>query len=476
MAFKDNRQFVETLEKTGDVVRIKQEIDWDMEAGAIVRRGAELDAPAPFFERIKGYPPGYRMFGVPAVGSRRVAIALGLPPDSPRRALQDEYARRIGHPIKPIIVRSGPCQENILLGDEVNLYRFPAPMVHEGDGGRYIGSWHLLINKEPDSDWANWGMYRVMIHNSNLVGCLIHMGNHGGKIYHLKYAPRRAPMPMAVAIGADPVSSLLAATGIPAGQNEADYAGALQQEPIELVKCQTSDLLVPAHAEIVLEGEMLPGAMLPEGPFGEFTGYRTAWEWRDVCHIKAITYRNDPILTMTNPGVPGRGTQDTPTMFSEAEIKKLLRERGVPVVDVYIPAPAINFMVIVSIRRSSHSNMPTKVKNVIRSYKDFMEKVVVVDEDVDIFNLAEVLHAFATRCHPARGVSIEERDTPSGLCPYLTSEEKQWGRGAGLLLDSTWPAHWSTTMDVPPRVSFNEVYPEEVKQKVLKNWKAYGFR
>lgn len=476
MAFRDNRQFLETLEQTGDALRIKQEVDWDLEAGAICRRAWEVSAPAPFFEKVKDYPAGFRIFGSPVVGQRRLSVALGLAPEAPRKSLQREYERRIQHPIKPIIVKNGPCQENILTGTDVDLYRFPAPMIHEGNGGRYIGTWHLIIIRDPDSDWINWGMYRVMVHNRNNVGILLTMSNQGGRTFFMKYASRKKPMPVAIAIGADPVSSLVAAYIIPAGKNEVDYSGGLSERPVELVKCQTSDILVPANSEIVLEGEVLPEAFIPEGPFGEFTAYRTNWDMREACRIKAITYRNDPILTMSCPGLPGAGGEGSPTaLFYETELKKLLQEHGVPVTDVYIPPEATNFMVIVGIRRTTHSNIAVKVKHVVKSYRDTFDKILVVDEDIDVFNMSDVIHALATRCHPERGVSIDKRDNPSSLTPYLTSEERRWGQGASILFDCTWPSQWEAG-NIPQKISFNEAYPQDIKDKVLKDWKSYGYR
>ncbi len=475
MAFKDNRQFLKALEKSGDAIRIKQEVDWDLEAGAICRRAWELGAPAPFFEKVKDYPAGFRLFGSPVVGQRRIAVAMGLSPDAPRQVLQTEYERRIQHPIKPVIVSTGPCQDNILTGDNVDLFRFPVPMIHEGNGGRYIGTWHLIIIRDPDSDWVNWGMYRVMVHNRNNVGIMLTMSNQGGRIFFMKYAARKKPMPIAIAIGADPVSSLVAAYIIKEGSNEVDYSGALSEQPVELVKCRTSDLLVPAHSEIVLEGEVWPGAAMPEGPFGEFTAYRTSCESRDVCRINAITYRNDPILTMVSVGGPGKGGEGSPTaLFYETELKKLLKEHGVPVTDVYIPPEATNFIVIVGVRRTTHSNMAVKVKHVVKSYRDTFDKIIVVDDDIDVFNLSDVVHALATRCHPERGVSIDKRDNPSSLTPYLTSEERRWGQGASILFDCTWPAQWAAH-NIPQKISFNEAYPDGVKEKVLNDWEKYGF-
>ena len=135
----------------------------------MLRRSAEAGLPAPFFQKVKDYPRGYRLFGGGAAKFSRIAIAMDMDPNTPVKELMEEYLRR-KQPIKPILVNDGPCKENIHIGDEVNLLGFPVPMVHDGDGGRYIGTWHLTISKDFDSDWVNWGMYRHMLHNKNTVG------------------------------------------------------------------------------------------------------------------------------------------------------------------------------------------------------------------------------------------------------------------------------------------------------------------
>lgn len=475
MTFLDNREFIEALLKTGDAIRIKQEVDWDVEIGAIARRARELAQPAPLFEKIRDYP-GCRVFAVPLTTHRRVAVALGLPPDTSPKEMQVEYQRRIDHTIKPIVVSSGPCKENILKGDKVNLFSFPSPLLHEGDGGRYIGSWHLVINQDPHSGWTNWGMYRVMIFNRNTIGILLQASNDGGRIFYQKYASRKKPMPVAIAIGVDPLSSLIATIRIDGGLNEADYSGALHQNPVSLVKCETSDLLVPANSEIVLEGIVQPEVKIPEGPFGEFTGYRTGWGWREACYIQAITFRNNPILTISNPGVAGKGMTESPSIAREILVKDALQKRGIAVTDVYFPPESVGFILVVGIRRTKQGNAAAKVWNTVRSMGLTPDKIFVMDEDVDVFNMSDVLHAFATRCHPVRGISIQSRDTCSALTPYLTTKEREYFLGASVLFDCTWPADWSMENDIPPRITFDVEYSSKVKEKIIRNWSDYGFK
>jgi 4-hydroxy-3-polyprenylbenzoate decarboxylase len=195
MAFRDLRQFIEALERTGDAIRIKEEIDWDVEAGAISRRAYEQQGPAILFDKIKDYPEGYRLFNGSLGTFRRVAISMGLDPDTPVKEIYAEYERREQEPIGPRIVRSGPCKENILLGNQVDLYRLPAPMIHEGDGGRYIGTWDLVVFKDPDSDWFNWGMYRFMIHNHRYMVGFPRYHSHLGMVLTASSCPRTSPCP-----------------------------------------------------------------------------------------------------------------------------------------------------------------------------------------------------------------------------------------------------------------------------------------
>lgn len=475
MAYKDNRSYIAALEKTKDVVHIKKEVDWDNEVGAIVRRANETRAPATFFEKIKDYSTEYRILGGPITNERRLNIAFGFPPEKHLKSLYDEYEKRISNPVKPVVVKDGPCKERVYTGSEVDLFRFPVPMVHDGDGGRYIGTWHIVIVRDPDSEWTNWGMYRAMVHNRRSVSLLLGMSNDAGRIYFTKYASQKKPMPIAMAIGADPLCSMTAAIRFDVLQSEVNFAGGLHGEPIELVKCETSDLLVPAHAEIILEGEISESNRVTEGPFGEFTGYRTNWDWRGAAIIKAITCRKDPIITLANPGVPLSEGSIGPGMGRTVNLKKFLRACGVPVVDVYIPPEAAGMIVIVSVRKFKQANLATLVKNAIlaRDYRE--QKIIVVDEDVDVFNLMEVFHTLATRLHPGRGITVDTKEMAMNLSPFLTAEERKWGQSASVLFDCTWPAEWSKDTDIPPRVSFKDVYSSEIQEKVKREWKEYGF-
>lgn len=180
MGCKDLREYIERLEEEGELVRIEQEIDWDLEVGAIIRRSLDLKAPAPLFENIKGYEKGCRILGAMTGLNRkhnrhfsRLAICMDMDPESKVTEIIEEYLVRKRHPVKPVIMSDGPCKENIDIGDEVDLFKFPSPVIHRGDGGRYIGTWHIVVTKDPDTEWVNWGMYRLMTHDKKTMGELL---------------------------------------------------------------------------------------------------------------------------------------------------------------------------------------------------------------------------------------------------------------------------------------------------------------
>ncbi|MEE8471703.1 MAG: UbiD family decarboxylase [Dehalococcoidia bacterium] len=473
MAYRDNREFVAALEKTGDVVRIQQEVDWDLEAGAIIRRVCEMKQPAPFFERVKDYP-GHRMFGAPLATFRRLAVAMGMDADSEPPVIQDEYERRMDNPIKPKVVSDGPCQENLILGDKVDMLQFPIPMIHEGDGGRYVGSWHMVVTTDPDTGWTNWGMYRMMVHNPRVIAGYMEPHQHQGLVYFRKYVPQNKPMPFAIAIGADPLSSLVASTAFRKDQDEADYAGALAQEPIELVKCHTNDLLVPAQSEIVLEGEVVPGTSLPEGPFGEYPGYRLArMRMSPEYRVKAITHRNNPILTISNPGMPQDDSHVGISLGAAVAVKRAMRAKGIPVAQVNWPPGGVTHLQVVSVTNPTREIIDM-IEAMVLSSRTPICSTIIVDDDVDVFNMDEVWHAFVTKCHPLHG--IRARESTASLTPYLSRQELNEGKGARVIFDCTWPADWDRETEVPPRISFRDAYTQETQDLVTGNWQSYGFK
>jgi 4-hydroxy-3-polyprenylbenzoate decarboxylase len=482
--YKDLREYIAKLDEEGELHSIPEEVDWNLEIGAVIRRSYDLKAPAPFFQKIKDYPKGYRILGAPIGTSNkpnryhsRLAISFGLDPDSTYQEILESYLKKKRNPIKPILVKDGPCKENIQIGKDVDILKFPVPLLHEGDGGRYIGTWHIVVTKDPDSDWVNWGMYRMMVHDKNTVGCT-YVAHDIAMLYQQKYEPRGKPMEFAAVFGTEPVTPLIGATPVPLGVSEADIIGGLRGEPLELIKCETVDLTVPATAEIVIEGTVNPHERREEGPFGEYTGYRAGPKSSQiVVHVSAVTHRNDPILPVSCMGVPVDDAAVIQPFGYAAEVLDELRARKFPVKMVYCPPDAVSHMIIVS-SEIPHPNYAKQVANVIwsaRTRSEMLCYVVVVEDDVDPTNLGEVLHAVTTKAHPDRGIHKDLNTLGHMLLPFLNRQEQRLGVGSHVLFDCTWPKNWPKE-DIPVKSSFNVIYPKDIQEKVLKKWdKEYGY-
>ena len=473
---KDNRKFIEALEKSGDLVRIKRETDWDLEVGAITRRVCEKGAPAPLFENIKGYP-NHRILGTPLATQRRLAVALGLDAGASFKEILATFGERKEKPIKPVIVKNAPCKENIIAEKDINLNDFPVPMIHDGDGGRYF-SWQVLATKDPDSDWINFGMYRFMILNRNHLAGLIGNYTHAGMILYPKYFAKKKSMPFALVSTPEPLTALVAMLRFGPYENEVDFAGGLLQEPVEVTRCETSDILVPANAEMVIEGEILYNETAPEGPFGEFTGYRsTPRENRSVLKVTRITHRNAPILGVSNMGIPVDDSHIGTSIGVSWGMTKILRENGIPITGAYAPPQGLgNEIAIIGVKKKQawSSNIACHIGNLVSTQAwqpGMLTKVFVVDEDVDVYNLDEVWHSIASKLHPARSIKIREDEIGVKIAPYLSYEERLRSKGARVIFDCTWPSEWSDDVEIPAKVSFEKMYPEEVKNRVLDNWK-----
>ena len=484
MAIKDVREFIDRLEDAGELIKIKKEVDWNLEAGAILRKCNETGLPAPFFEKVKDYPKGYRLAGGLLGGSgrehpfRRFAIAMEMDPDTSTEDLVEEIVRRTKTPIKPNIVESGPCKENILLGDDVDLLRFPIPMIHMGDGGRFMATWHITVTKDPDSGWVNWGMYRAeMITPTKMAGMLLFF-RHGGYVYYQKHEPRNEPMPIAVAIGPPPLCGFSSVMCCPAFTDEADMAGALRKEPVNLVKCETSDLYVPADSEIVIEATIMPYDRLEEGPFGEYTGYRVSERTpreRILYRVNAITFRNDPILTFSNMGMPIDESAVCGSLSYSAIYTEDFRSRGYPIRGVFVPPWSWNSIIIST--KKPFGQYVNELASAVWCNPPGREihVVIVVEETVNPFDLYEVYHDLVFRCHPIKGIHKVEGGPVSPLSPYLSAYERYHGLGAGVIYDCTTPNDWP----FPPReVRFTNplMYPEEIQKKVLETWEEYGYK
>src|SRR4030095_2585819 len=218
---------------------------------------------------------GYRTFYGHFSTIRRIALTLGLPLQYERRSdLVKAYYERMQTMtmVKTRVVSDGPVLENVLTGDDVDVLKFPVPLHHERDKARYIGTADLVITKDPHSDGFNLGAYRAQVYDGKTVGCQITEGKHG-RIHRDTYFERGQSMKVAIVCGRDPLLYMLSASPLPRGVSEYDFAGGLRGEPIDVIRGPYTGFPIPADAEIVIEGEAVPGNVKPEGPFGEWMGY-----------------------------------------------------------------------------------------------------------------------------------------------------------------------------------------------------------
>lgn len=474
----DFRQWLQDLQDAGQLVRIDDEIDPLTEAGAIMRLANERLSPAQWFTNPKGAKRGSTLLGGPFATKDRIAMAFGLPPETPYAMLTEAFAEALhGKRIKPRIVDQGICQEHVLTGNDVDLGLLPVAKLHPQDGGPYIGTLNIGVCKNFDSDWTNWGTYRGMVHDRRSTGLWLGPLNQGGQILKKYHAAGKA-MEYAMFFGGDPMHNIMASCGVPPEVSEVDVVGGFRGEPVELVKCKTVDLYVPANAEIVLEGTVSPGDELPEGPFGEYPGYVVSGSNpRPVFRLSAMTFRSDPILPTTCLGTP---VDDSLMWVLEvaSSVKQALRAKGVPMVEVSVPEFSGCHAVVVS-TKTPFAGIPQLIASITWADRNatYFPYVIVVNDDVDPWNLGEVFHAMCTKCNPVNDIYIYPGHLNSPLTPYISAHpQREIGAGGGnVLFDCTWPISLKTD-ERPHRLAFSNTYPEDIKNKVLANFERWGLQ
>jgi UbiD family decarboxylase len=422
----DLREFVARAEEAGELLRV-QGADWDLEMGTLAEivYHARPEPPAILFEDVPGYPKGMRLLSGATNSSKRLAITLGFPvPNHPLDVVRAYRDRMKNHrPIPSKVVSKGAVMENIDRDEAVDLFKFPVPRLHELDGGRYIGTDDLVIMRDPEENWINAATYRSMVQDKNHVGLWISPGKHGRQIRE-KYYRAGKPCPVLISCGHDPLLFLAGGNELKFGVSEFDYAAGHRGEPYEIVHSEIHGLPMPAHAEIVLEGEMRPDVTAQEGPFGEFTGYyASSPSEQPLVHIKRVYFRNDPILSIASPMRPpsdfsfSKCVMKAGMIWDEVERAGL---SGVAGVWVHEFGGARMFNVI-AIKQAypGHARQAGFLAASCQSGSYLGRFVVVVDEDVDPSNLFDVMWAISTRCDPAEDIETFRRAWSGPLDPIL---------------------------------------------------------
>ncbi|MGH3502585.1 MAG: UbiD family decarboxylase [Nocardioidaceae bacterium] len=455
VSWRGTREWLERVAALGEL-RVVRGVDWQRGIGEVTELLDHAEgSPAVLFDEVPGYPAGRRVLvnanGTPA----RQAVTLGLPAEAASHEGLLDFWRRVLEdlrPIPPVEVDDGPILENVVEGEAVDLAAFPVPVWHPDDGGRFIGTASLNILRDPDSQWVNVGTYRNQIFDRDTMGMYISPGKHGLMIRQ-RYLDRGRPCPVVVVVGADPLLFVAAcAEGIAYGQSELDWAGGVQGAPVEVVRGRHTGLPIPAHAEIAVEGWMDPAERHGEGPYGEWMGYYASGTGETpVIRVAAVYHRDDPILLGCPQGKPPHEDNRFLAYLKSALVEQQLRGAGVPrVTGVWMPPESGNrMMVVVAVDQAypGHATQALQVAGQVGASAYSGRMVVVVDPDIDIYNVNDVLWAMLTRADPARDVSVVDRAWSGPLDPAIHPDER--GFNSRLLVDATKPWEWRDRFSEP---------------------------
>ena len=481
--FKDLREYIAFLESKGVLRRITTTVSTDLEITEITDRMVKSGGPALLFENVEGHsmPLLINAFGTIqrsawALGvenldelTSRVRELLGMVKE-PHQGLMAKFKAlgQLAHiaSFQPKTVKNAPCQEVVITGADVDLSTLPVLTCWPDDAGPFI-TLPLVVSRDPVTGVRNIGIYRMQVYDRNTTG--MHWQTHKVGAHHQRLAKEGnlERLEVAVALGADPATMWAGSAPLPPDLDEYVLAGFLREEGVELVKCKTVDLEVPAHAEIVLEGYVDPNESRPEGPFGDHTGYYSPAEEYPVFHVTAMTRRKDPIYPTTMVGRPP--TEDyfmgkvSERLFLPA-IQMMLPE----IVDINMPAEgAFHNLVIVSIKKEYRGQAQKVVHGLWGMGLLALSKtIVVVDANVDVQNLSEVAWRVTNNLDP-------QFDTffASGPMDDLDHASITAGVGSKVGIDATTKGPLEgRERDWPPDILMSD----EIKALVDRKWEQYG--
>lgn len=411
---KDLRELIERVDKVGELIRVSG-VDPHLELGTLIELIAHRgvgQGPAVLFEQLLGADPRFRIVSGMTNSASRLAVTMGLPtPNHPLEVVAAYRDRMKNHkPIPPRVVSDGPIFQNVMSEPDVDLTIFPAPFLHELDGGRYLGTDDLVIMRDPDDGWINIGTYRVQLHGPDRLGIWISPGKQGRQIRE-KYFRKNEPCPVLVSLGHDPLLFLAAGNELRYGLSEYDYAGGHRGAPIDVVLSELHGLPMPATAEIVIEGEIHPEDLAPEGPFGEFTGYYAGGRTdQPVIRVRRVYYRDDAILTVASPIRPPSNFSYSKCVMKAGMIWDEIERAGLSGVSGVWSheAGGARMFNVVAVKQAyaGHAKQAGLLAAGCQSASYLGRFTVVVDDDIDPTNMFDVLWAMSTRCDPQSDIDI----------------------------------------------------------------------
>ncbi len=441
----DLRHFLGLLNKNRELLSVADEVDPRYEIGEFLQQADRAGGPALSFERIKGN--SMKVVGNLVGTKKRLALAFGLKNEE---KLLETYHRRRGRAGKARRIKDAPVKEVVLRNSrQVDLHSLPIPIYHEGDAGPYI-TCAILTARDPETRLRSMGLHRLQVKDSRRLG--VHLANPPISRFAAKAEEQNRPLDVAISLGVHPILLLASIVSSPA-EDKVAIAGSLLGSPLALTKCETSDVDVPAHAEVVIEGRVLPGVREQEGPFGETSGYYFS-DQSHVIEVTAITHRKNPILQALHPTSQEVAWLCGPA--GEAEIVQMLRAKGFAVEDLALSAASGRTHVALSLSKR-HDSDPKQALHFLLSGVPYIKHAVVVDADVNVHDPRDIEWAIATRV---------QGDTDLVVLPNLRARSIDPSGKEGMF---TAKVGIDATVPIAERQRFKRIaVPLEIRQSVAK--------
>ena len=479
---QDIREWLDRAEGINELIQIDKPVDRDEEMSAITYLVAKQNpSPAILFDNPKGYedsPIGARMlWNILGPSSKRIALTIEEPPETPTleliRRLKDKMKDRI--PPHEIPANEAPVYENTLEGADIDLEQLPIPRHWPLDGGRYAGTADAVFTRDPDSGYLNVGTYRMMLQGKQQVGLYLSPGKDA-RLHITRYWEKGESVPVAAAWGIDPLFMLVGSQTFPKNVSEYEFAGGIKGEAVPVVRAQTSDLLLPANAELVVEGVIHPNSVKTEGPFGEFPGYYGRPEAGcPLVDITRVHYRSNPVLTNAiMADYPSCEQSGFFAVIRSARIWDDLDKLGIPGVQgVYAhPAGAGGFgMTVISLeqRYAGHAAQCLALAAQVPGGAYYTKWIIAVDEDIDPTDMDQVIWAMSSRCNPIEDIDVLRNTWSTWLDPTQNPpEERPYGSKA--LINACKEHRYL------PVFSKRTTLRREMYDQVAERWKELGLR
>jgi UbiD family decarboxylase len=477
---QDLREWLQRVEEMGELVRVKQPVSCDEEMSAVGYLVAKQNpSPAILFEAAAGYEnspfKARLLWNILGPSLRRIALTMEEPPDTPTveliRRVKDKLKHRL--PPREVAPSEAAFYENTVTGDKIDLTQLPIPKHWPLDGGRYAGTADVVITRDPDSGYLNVGTYRMMLQGKREAGLYLSPGKDA-RLHITRSWQMGKPVQVAAAWGIDPLFMVVGSQTFPKNVSEYEFLGGVKGEPLPLVKGKTTELLLPANAEFVIEGIIKPNSVKSEGPFGEFPGYYGRPEAGcPLVEITAIHYRNNPILTNAlMADYPSCEQSGFFSIIRSARIWDDLDKLGIPGVQgVYAhPAAAGGFgMTVISLeqRYAGHAAQTLALAAQVPGGAYYTKWIIAVDEDIDPTDMDQVIWAMSSRCHPIDDIDILRNTWSTWLDPTQNPPEKRPYGSKALINACKEHRHL-------PIFSKRTALRKEIYDKVAGEWKKLG--